>query len=236
MSNKGGFEEPKDPTVERTPTLLLLDTSASMNGETPDHSGTPTPKIEQLNEGLEFFKDEIEKVDHAKIRVDVALVSFGDDVSIEQDFTPIENWDPQDLVADGTTPLGEAIEEGVKLVENQKDEYKSNAIAYNRPIIWLLTDGEPTDMSEGGQTWDNVQQILERGTEENHFLFFAMGVGEEADMNTLNNLVSVTGEDAHQIGKGMFREFFKIVSASAQKQSEPGGDDDISPQVPADGS
>ncbi|PHQ43980.1 hypothetical protein Z052_01195 [Halorubrum sp. C191] len=221
---------PVDPTLERTPTVLILDTSYSMTHETNGES-----RIDQLNEGLEFFKDEIAEHDHAKTRVDIALATFGGDVTVEQDFTTFEDWDPPKLDAGGGTPMGEAIETAVKLDEERKEEYRNNGISYNRPIIWLLTDGGPTDMDEGDQTWNRVQDMLEQGTDESHFLFFAMGIGDEANMDVLNELVSVTDEDAIELEEGKFMEVFRIASNSLQKQSEP-GDEEISPQVNADSS
>lgn len=236
MSEEGTLGTDVPPTVERTPTVLLLDTSGSMGQQTTDENGNKRAKIEQLNDGLEFFKDEIEKKDHAETRVDVAMVSFGSDVSIEQDFTPIGNWNPQQLSDGGGTPMGEAIEKGIDLVEERKSEYRDNGYAYNRPIIWLLTDGRPTDMTEGDQMWDRVQKQLDKGTGDNHFLFFAFGIGEEADMRMLDELVSVTDESAYQIGEGMFTEYFRVVSNSLEKESEPGDGGEISPQVDTDSS
>lgn len=223
MSAEDDGLEPVDPTLERTPTVLILDTSNSMTGS----------RIDQLNDGLEYFDREISEHDHAEARVDLAIVTFGNGVTVEQEFTTFEGWDPPKLDAGGLTPMGEAIEKAVKLDEERKKEYRKNGISYNRPLIWLLTDGEPTDMDEGDQTWNRVQDMLEHGINENHFLFFAMGIGDEADMDTLNELVSMTDRDAEALEEGMFMDLFQTVSNSLQKQSNP-GDEEISPQVNTD--
>jgi len=233
MSPESEFHEPDDPTVKRTPTLLLLDTSPSMKRSTTDHEGNTRPKIEQLNDGLEYFKDEVEDLEHAKARVDVGVVTFGDGVSVKTDFKPIEDWTPDRHDADGSTPMGEAIERGIKLVEEQKDQYKNNAIPYRRPLIWLLTDGAPTDMSEGDDMWGHVQDLLDRGTDEKHFVFYAMGIGGEADMNTLESLVSVTETEAIKLDEGMFQEFFDFISEVSEQHSQP-GEEDIEGQIPTD--
>lgn len=229
-----GSLENTDATVERTPTVLLLDTSGSMGRQTPDSEGNQTSRIDQLNEGLEFFKDEIEDKQHAERRVDVAVVSFGGTVDVRQDFTSIEDWTPSTLSDSGGTPMGKAVEKGIDLVEERKDAYEENAFAYNRPIIWLLTDGEPTDMDQGDQMWDRVQKQLDKGTRDNHFLFFAMGIGDEANMETLNELVSVTSEDAQRLSEGMFKEYFRVVSNSLEKTSAPGDEEISPPQVDAE--
>ncbi len=217
------------PTVERTPTILVLDTSGSMGKKTPDEDGNKRKRIEQLNDALSYFKDEIKEKNHAETRVDVAVVTFGGDVNVEQDFTPIENWSPPTLTERNRTPMGKAIEKAIDLEEDRKSEYHENGYAYNRPIIWLLTDGEPTDMEQGDDLWNRVQKQLNKGTADNHFLFFAFGIGEEADMDTLNALVSETDEDAYQIGEGQFKEYFRIVSNSLEAESEPGEEGGVAP-------
>ncbi|WP_338740523.1 vWA domain-containing protein [Haloplanus salilacus] len=229
----GGLED-VPPTVERTPTVLILDTSYSMTTETPDGQGGTESRIDQLNEGLQYFKSEIEEEEHAETRVDVAVVSFGGEVTVEQDFSPIQNWDPPTLSPSGNTPMGEAIEKAVNLDEDRKQQYRDNGYAYNRPIIWLLTDGQPTDMNPGDQQWQTAQNLLERGTDEDHFLFFAFGIGEEADMDTLDELVSVTDKDPVALDEGMFQELFEIVSNSLEKESQPGDGGDVDPGAQVD--
>lgn len=224
------------PTVERTPTVLILDTSGSMGREAPDEAGNERKMIDQLNTGLEYFKSEIEEKEHAETRVDVGVVSFGGTVNVEQDFTPIQDWSPPSLNDGGTTPMGEAIERGIDMIEERKSEYRNNGYAYNRPIIWLLTDGEPTDMEPGDDLWDRVQKQLNKGTADNHFLFFAFGIGERADMDTLNALVSETGEEAYPMEENQFKEYFRIVSNSLEQQSQPGDEGQTTPQVDADSS
>jgi uncharacterized protein YegL len=212
-----------NPTVERTPTVLILDTSYSMSKEKPDGSGNIKPRIEQLNEGLELFKNEIENKTHAEMRVDVSIVSFGGDVSVDQEFMPIKQLDLPNLSAGGNTPMGEAIEEAVSITNERKQQYRDNGYAYNRPLFWLLTDGEPTDMEPGDQQWEKAQRLLSQGTEEDHLLFFAFGIGEDADTDTLEKLVSVTDQSAFKLEDGMFEELFEVASNSLEKQSEPGG-------------
>ena len=53
----------------RCPCLLLLDTSGSMSGR----------PIEELNQGLRVFKEELTSDDMAMQRVEVAVITFGQD-------------------------------------------------------------------------------------------------------------------------------------------------------------
>ncbi|RLM32880.1 VWA domain-containing protein [Haloarcula sp. Atlit-120R] len=217
-------------TVQRTPTVLILDTSASMGRKTVSSDGDEKKKIEQLNEGLEYFKEEIMEEEHAKNRVDVAVVTFGETAELHQDFTHIEKWQPPKLSNDGRTPMADAIELGIDAAEAVKSFYSDEGIPYTRPFLWLLTDGEPTFIEEGGQRWNRIQKQLDVGTEKGHFSFFAMGVGG-ADMDTLNSLVNVTGRPALKIKEGMFKEYFEFLKNSLEMVSQ---EDDGAPDEVAD--
>lgn len=214
-----------EPMLERTPTVLLLDTSGSMAEATQATDGTSKPKIAQLNEGLETFHREVSEKEHAKKRVDVAVVTFGDEPFVTQEFTSIEDWTPSTLSEGGRTPMGGAIELAIELVDDRKEFYRENGIQYNRPLLWLLTDGEPTDMQPDDSAWNTVQGLLEDGTRNNRFEFFAMGVGG-AQMDTLNELVAEpTGRPAFRIKEGMFLEYFQFLSNSLETASDPASGD-----------
>ncbi len=211
--------------VARVPNLFLLDTSYSMTEETRNEDGEKKEKIQQLNEGLELFKQEIGNDFQAEAGVDVSLVTFGGDVSIEQEFTPIKQWDPQTLSANGTTPMCEAIVRGANHLEDHKDAVEDQGLSRKRALVWLLTDGRP-DNTQGSQDWDQAQSVLRDGTAGDHFFFYAVGIGDEADMNTLEDLISATEDEgdsqAFTLSEGNFKEFFRIASKSATTQSKGG--------------
>src|SRR2546425_9044632 len=90
------FAENPEP---RCPCVLLLDTSGSMQGA----------PITALNEGLRTFKDDLIKNPLASLRVEVAVVTFDNDVKVVRDFVTADQFEPPTLTAQGLTLMGAAI-------------------------------------------------------------------------------------------------------------------------------
>jgi len=122
--------------------------------------------------------------------------------------------------------MGDAIEIAIDRVEDVKSTYSAEGISYNRPILWLLTDGKPSYMEPGDERWDIVQRQLEVGTNKDKFLFFALGMGD-ADVDRLNRLAEGTGGPALKMKPGQFSEFFNFVSNSLESHSEASDDFEI---------
>ncbi len=196
-----------NPQQPHCATILLLDTSGSMAGE----------KIEQLNQGIQFFLDDVNQDDLARKRVDLALVSFGISVQVEQDFASVDAVIPPQLRADGLTPMGQAILEALDMLEARKDGYKRNGVDYYRPWVFLLTDGEPTDMQPGDDRWQAVRRAIHDGERHGKFLFFAVAV-EPADVALLRDLAP-PNRPPLQLRPGRFREMFQWLSKSQQRVS-----------------
>ncbi len=182
------FAENPEP---RCPCLLLLDTSGSMAGE----------PIAELNAGIREFYNELQNDSLAIKRVEVALLSFGP-VRLISEFNTAECFfDPQ-LEAVGDTPIGEAIQKGIELIKNRKEQYRANGISFYRPWIFLITDGAPTDQ------WQTAAAMVREGELAKSFALFAIGV-HKADMKVLKQ---ISVREPVKLQGLKVREFFQWLS------------------------
>lgn len=144
----------------RCASLLLLDTSGSMSGQ----------PISELQEGLATYKDELAADALARKRVEVAIVTFGGTPQVAQNFCTADVLTVPQLSASGETPMGQAINIGLGLLDERKKEYKQGGIGYFRPWVFLITDGAPTDRNTSA--WSEAVQKLQEGEQRKAFSFF----------------------------------------------------------------
>jgi len=196
-----------NPTQPHCATVLLLDTSGSMDGD----------KIARLNEALRAFKEETAADELARKRVDLAVLTFGGAVNVAQNFCSIEDFEPTTLSAGGGTPLGEAILKAADMIDQRKQQYKSQGIDYYRPWMFMITDGAPTDMRPGDGIWNDVVKRVREGEATKKFMFFAVAV-EPADTDALSQIAPQNRPPVKLIGT-KFKEMFQWLSKSQSKVS-----------------
>lgn len=202
--NASEFVENPEP---RCPCLLLIDTSGSMSGR----------PIQELNEGLAAFREELASDAMASKRVEVAVVSFGPLRTVQEFVTPDAFAAPQ-LQANGDTPMGAAILRAIDMVSNRKATYRQNGISYYRPWIFLITDGGPTD------AWTEAAKQVRAGEESKSFMFFAVGV-EGANMGILRQ---ISVRDPLTLRGLQFRTLFSWLSNSLGSTSRSAPGDEVS--------
>ena len=177
------------------PLVLLIDVSGSMAGE----------PIQTLNEGLKILKEELMKDELARKRIEIALITFGTDVSVKENFTSIRNFSPLNLFAEGARPTGSAINKALEIIQEREQKYASEGIYVHRPIIFLIAGGEPTD------NWKTAANNLKELWEKKRITFFGVGIGEES-MEVLSKISSF--RQPKQLKEFKFNEMFKWLSGA----------------------
>jgi uncharacterized protein YegL len=195
----------ENPTA-RVPVCLVLDASGSMSGE----------PIKELNEGVKLFFDSIMEDEIARYSAEICIVTFATQAKMQLDFASIERQVIPKIKANGTTPMGKAVEMALELLEQRKQEYSEVGVDYYQPWMVLMTDGKPTD---------NINKAVEKTVKlinKNKLTIFPIGIGKNADMDVLARF---SPKRVPLRLKGLnFREFFEWLSQSVSKvsQSTPG--------------
>lgn len=194
------FAENPEP---RCPCVLLLDTSASMTGS----------PIQALNEGLRTFKEDLVKDDLASKRVEIAVISFDNQIKVIQDFVTVDRFESPVLTAQGQTFMGNGINKALDLIATRKSDYRQHGITYYRPWVFMITDGEP--QGEGEKVVMVASDRIKMEENNKQVAFFAVGV-EGANMEKLSEIVLRTPVKLRGLD---FREMFIWLSASMQRVS-----------------
>jgi len=211
--------------------VFLLDTSSSMS---------ENDAISKLNEGLRVFKTQTmnDKTfdEHTKACIDVALLSFGPDVTLHtiygqtiyrgqqfdmaSVFVPVSSMNPPVLNANGDTPMGEAIDWALDLIGQQKARYNEYGTPYYRPWVFCITDGEPND------NYQAAAQRLKQMENDTKVLGYCVGV-ENFNKRTMASIFNT--ERIFELKNLDFPGLFKFVSSSLTtvRNSDPSGGNQV---------
>ena len=190
-------ESPKN-LEEKSCCVFVLDTSGSMTGT----------KIQQLNDGLQQFSQEILQMPEVRQRLEIAIIAFNSHAHIILKPTLAVNLEMPHLSASGTTRLVDGVREGMNWARGRTKWYDDTGQPRKRPWVILITDGYPDE----GQDMRGLKRELQQAEENKEMSFLAIGV-EEADMNLLRFLsMSNPHLGARKMEGLKFSEFFKWVS------------------------
>lgn len=206
FENSQEFADNPEP---RCPCVLVLDTSQSMAGE----------PIAALNHGLRVFRDELRAVPLARKRVEVAVISFGTEVRVVQDFVTVDRFEPPILEAEGETPLCTALLRALDLVETRKGRYRVNGVAYARPWVFLITDGMP--QGEALETTREAVRRVRTAESARKAAIYAVGV-EGANMKLL---ARIAVRPPLKLDALRFAELFAWLSASTARAAVASADE-----------
>lgn len=186
--------------MRRLPVYLLLDTSGSMYGE----------PIEAVKNGVQTLISTLRSDPYALETAYLSIITFN---STAQQITPLTELaaiQQPNIDAGGCTALGGALELLAKKVDSEITKTTVEIKGDWRPLVFLMTDGEPTD---------SITKGLEEFKKRKFGMVVACAAGQGANINTLKqiteNVVSLDTADSATI-----KAFFKWVTASISTTSK----------------
>lgn len=196
---------PKDfkaPEVKKLPVILLLDVSGSMIGE----------KIDSLYDAV---TDMLQAFEEARIRekmIDVAIITFGNEVLLHTPYTPINelrNAGLNRFHADGMTPMGAALKMAKAMIE---DKMVTPSRIY-RPAIVLVSDGAPND------NWQQPLDDFILDGRSSKCQRFAVAIGSDANQDILRRFCG--GDDTlfYVEGASSIVDAFRQISMSVSTRA-----------------
>ena len=180
--------------------ILVLDISGSMSGQ----------PIHELNDGVSQFIDEVRNDEMAAVSVELGIVNAGGAAQEEMPLmTMLQVKAPPVFSAGGMTPLGEAVEIALNMLENRKQEYKNNGVPYYQPWLVIISDGAPTD------AWQSAAARAQGLGSQKKLVVLPVGV-QGADLSVLSQF---SNKPAVPLAGLKFKEFFAWLSASMGRVS-----------------
>jgi len=181
----------------RLPIYILIDTSFSMTGE---------PLLAVQN-GLETLVKALRQDPQALETAYLSVIEFNSEVKQLEPLKDLTEFQTPILSVSGATSMGASLSFLVKCI---KEEVLVAGRRDWKPMVFLLTDGIPTD---------NLQKGIDALSEVNIGTFVACGAGSGAKVENLEKITKlvVTLDEANE---DSISSFFKWVSASISVGSQ----------------
>jgi len=187
-------------SVRRLPVYLLLDCSSSMIGQ----------PIEQVRQGLRALLEDLSTEPMALETVFLSVITFH---STAQQLIPLielmEFKEPQ-IQAHGTTALGAALQLLKECLEKEIRQNTEEQKGDWKPLVFLMTDGMPTDV------WEGAADELKQQQNANVIAFAA---GAHADIGHLKRMTDIVLK-SEELSPGTLKVFFQWMSRSILHTSQ----------------
>ncbi len=181
--------------------FFMVDTSESMKGS----------KLDSLNKVMGDILPELIGVGEAGTDVKIAVLSFAsgcewitpEPVLIEE----YQRW--ENLQAGGVTDLGDACEELCGKL-SRKSFLSAPSLSY-APVIFLITDGYPTDNYKKGF------ELLQKNKWFRYGLKVALAIGSSVDLNVLKEFTDDDELVLQAFGADMLKKLVREIAVTSSK-------------------
>lgn len=185
--------------MRRLPVYLVLDVSASMTGE----------PIEAVKNGMKTLVAALRQDPYALETANLSVLTFNHEAKQEVPLTELSLFQEPQIKASGQTGLGAALLLLSECINREVNKSTAKQKGDWRPLVFLMTDGLPTDDWSSG---------LQQFKKQKCGLVVACAAGPHADTSILKEIteevVQLDTADSNSI-----QAFFKWVSSSVSISS-----------------
>jgi len=189
--------------TRRMPVYLLLDVSGSMAGAA----------IQAVEQGVQLLHNELLAQPQAVEMVNLSVITFASSANQVVPLTPITNFTPPPLSAGGMTAMGDAFRTLGQALDSEIVPNSPTKKGDFKPLVFLLTDGEPTD------NWEAELNALQGRAEKKPGTMIALGCGDGVNTTTLQQITSMVLLMT-DVTPDNLRAFFLWVSQSVTTASQ----------------
>ena len=182
--------------MRHLPVYILIDTSGSMKGE----------PIESVKVGLTDMVATLRQDPYALETVCISIITFDKDVKQILPLTELENLQLPNIVTpdSGPTHMGAALNLLCDKIDVEVQKGTTEQKGDWRPLLFLLTDGKPSDIQE-------YNQVLSRVKNLNFASIVACAAGPQAKTEPLQKLTDQVFR-LDNMDATAFKKFFVWVS------------------------
>ena len=188
-----------DASIRRLPVYLVLDCSGSMTGA----------PIEAVRQGMKTLLNELKSDPQALETVFLSVITFDSTARQVVPLTELMLVKEPDFEATGTTALGAALKLLSDCIDREVRQTTADQKGDWKPLIFLMTDGEPTDR------WEDAADAIKAKKPGN---FIACAAGAGADDAVLKRITTIVVK-LSDLQPEALKQFFQWVSASVATTS-----------------
>ena len=184
----------------RLPVYLLLDVSGSMAGE----------PIEAVRQGMKALVADLKGDAQAIESAHLSVITFGSSATQVSPLTEIGMFQEPPLNAAGDTKMGAALTLLEQCLENEVRRATPTQKGDWRPLVFMMTDGQPTD------SWEDAADRIKLKKIGN---IIACGAGPGADTASLKRITENVVQLSNLQPEAL-KAYFKWVSGSIKATSD----------------